>query len=137
MLQHRVKGRGRRGGLQVSGLGFRVVQTEPFSWVPEPFSRVPEPSSWAPSAVPFSGRLSAWLLSLSPLFRAGRWQDEAVKEYHELRLSLAQLARKLRDHVMRPDRCLPFLLPGRLVRALLRCNLWLACNLCQCGDRGL
>lgn len=43
-------------------------------------------------------------------------QDEAVKEYHALRLSLAQLARKLRDHVMRPDRCLPFLLPGRLVR---------------------
>eukprot|EP00850_Spirogloea_muscicola_P022162 SM000280S10717 [mRNA] locus=s280:13847:18973:+ [translate_table: standard] len=45
-----------------------------------------------------------------------RSQEDDMTEYHSLRLELANLEAEMMVHIQRPDRCLKFLLPGRLVK---------------------
>ncbi|XP_002963518.2 DExH-box ATP-dependent RNA helicase DExH10 [Selaginella moellendorffii] len=42
--------------------------------------------------------------------------EETVAEYHRLRLKLAELERQLMSEIIRPDRIIVFLQPGRLVK---------------------
>ncbi|CAI5507525.1 unnamed protein product [Closterium sp. Naga37s-1] len=42
-------------------------------------------------------------------------KEDEIREYHALRLSLAEKERRLKAEVLRPDRCLHFLQPGRLL----------------------
>eukprot|EP00850_Spirogloea_muscicola_P003714 SM000015S01214 [mRNA] locus=s15:498593:502321:- [translate_table: standard] len=44
-------------------------------------------------------------------------QEDDMTEYHSLRLELANLEAEMMAHILRPDRCLKFLLPGRLSRS--------------------
>ncbi|CAI7909866.1 unnamed protein product, partial [Closterium sp. NIES-53] len=47
-----------------------------------------------------------------------------IREYHALRLSLAEKERRLKAEVLRPDRCLHFLQPGRLIRVVDGLDDW-------------
>ncbi|KAI4352733.1 hypothetical protein L6164_006954 [Bauhinia variegata] len=42
--------------------------------------------------------------------------EAEVAEYHKLKLEIAQLERKMMSHIIRPERILYFLLPGRLIK---------------------
>ncbi|CAI5494381.1 unnamed protein product, partial [Closterium sp. Naga37s-1] len=50
--------------------------------------------------------------------------EEEIREYHALRLSLAEKERRLKAEVLRPDRCLHFLQPGRLIRVVDGLDDW-------------
>ncbi|CAI5959213.1 unnamed protein product [Closterium sp. NIES-64] len=50
--------------------------------------------------------------------------EDEIREYHALRLSLAEKERRLKAEVLRPDRCLHFLQPGRLIRVVDGLDDW-------------